>query len=198
MVRYLAIIGLFFVSSVSAQEEASKHLVKYQEPVYFSPGLLECSATLSPGIMLNRSDNNFYVSGFLEYHFDRKLSVRSDNFLFVSSNTEMPFVQQAFRSYIGMFYHWEKNNWDKHIGFQPGVTFMQSAERDKQGDLAPMKLVPSFAITAGTSLYVWKYFNFFANLQYTRSKLSGTFLGPQQVDELFISVGLGFQIATRN
>ena len=70
MVKYLLILGIFSTFSVNAQKEGGNYKPAHLEPVYYTPGLLEGSATLSPGIMLNRADNNYYVSGFLEYHFD--------------------------------------------------------------------------------------------------------------------------------
>ncbi|MFT5779725.1 MAG: hypothetical protein ACI837_002684, partial [Crocinitomicaceae bacterium] len=45
--------------------------------------------------------------------------------------------------------------------------------------------------------YVWKYFHFFANATYVRSKVSGVSFGPHQTDEFMFSAGLGFQIPTK-
>ena len=58
-------------------------------------------------------------------------------------------------------------------------------------------LVPSFSVSVGTSFYVWKYFNFYANLAYVNSNLKAVSGGPFKTDELIFSAGLGFQIQTR-
>lgn len=175
------------------------------DPSYIQPGLLEASATFSPGTMLNRNSTNYYLSGYAEYHLDRRLSLRSDNFFLLTSPDEDPLIDEAFRSYFGVFYHFrgdEYSNWDKYIGFQPGITYMEKNPYHGgifyiQEPEPQRSLTPSFAFTVGTSFYVWKYFNFFANLTYVNSKLSGVPDGPFKTDELIISAGLGFQIQTR-
>lgn len=192
-------------SSVSAQYEG-KMMVYEPAKSYIQPGMIEASATLSPGIMLNRSETNYYLSGFAAITVDRRLSFRSDNYFFINSAEEDPFIDQAFRSYFGAFYHFRPNsetNWDKYIGFQPGITYMK--RNPYYGGIqtfAPVEekgqLMPSFALTVGTSFYVWKYFNFFANLSYVNSKLSGVTDCPFKTDELIFSAGLGFQIQTIN
>ena len=56
---------------------------------------------------------------------------------------------------------------------------------------------PSFALTAGTSFYVWKYFHFFANLSYVNSTAHGINGGSMRADELIFSAGLGFNLNTK-
>lgn len=206
MVRLLLIgILISIVGSMYAQQEGK--LMAYERPKsYIQPGMIEASATLSPGIMLNRAATNYYLSGFAAVTIDRRLSFRSDNFFFINAAEESSFINQAFRSYFGAFYHFRPNNetnWDKYIGFQPGITYMK---RNPYYDgIQPFvaieengQVMPSFAVTLGTSFYVWKYFNFFANLSYVNSKLSGVSNGPFKADELIFSAGLGFQIQTIN
>ena len=205
MVRGLLIGISVFVSSVSLAQNVDAKMIMYEPEGYVKPGTLGASATFSPSWMLNRPSANYYLSGYAEYHLDHRLSFRSDNYFMISSADEDPFLDQAFRSYLGAFYHFRKHpwsNWDKYIGFQPGIAYM--ARNPYQGGIQPLvaieseySLSPSFAITAGTSFYVWKYFNFFANLTYVNSKLIGVSGAPAKTDELILSAGLGFQIQTR-
>lgn len=205
MVRALLLgILLLATTSVFAQQQEGKMMVR-QPLSYIQPGMINASATFSPSWMLNRPSANYYLSGFAEYHLDRRISFRSDNFFMMNSADEDPFLDQAFRSYVGAFYHFRKSqwsNWDKYIGFQPGIAYM--AKNPYNGGIQSLVLLkpefslsPSFAITAGTSFYVWKYFNFFANLTYVNSKLGGVSGAPYKTDELILSAGLGFQIQTK-
>jgi len=166
---------------------------------YILPGLLKASATISPSSMLGRSVENVYISGFLEYHCDKKLSLRGESFFFVDGNskngTNNEFIHQGMRTYFGAFYHWNKNNWDKYLGVQPGITMMRPLVSIEPN--APLQASPSFAIHAGSSYFVWKYFHFFVDLAYVHSSYRGLVNGSVNTDEMILSAGLGFQINTK-
>lgn len=180
--RVLLVMMISIGSCASAQEE------------YIKPGLLAASMTYSPSMMLNYDQSNFYVTGFAEFMLDKNLSLRSDTYLFLNSQSDIStaVIKDGVRSYFGLAYHVNKGNWDASVGFQPGVTIM---------NLSLVKtspsLFPSAALRIGTTYYLWKYFHFFANLTYTRSKLLTPQRGPTQTDELIFSAGLGFQIQTK-
>jgi len=169
-------------------------------------GTLEGSATFSPSWMLNRKFSNYYLSAFGEYHLDLQISLRSDNYFYLNSGDEYPFVEDAFRSYVGVMYHLNPSpftNWDVTVGFQPGITLM-STTNNTDGlqtlvAIEPSRVVvsPSFAVSLGAKFYVWKYFNFFANVNYLNSKMGGIPGGPFKTDEIVLSAGLGFQIQTK-
>lgn len=159
---------------------------------YIQPGLLAASITYSPSVMLNHAESNFYVTGFAEYFLDEHFSFRSDTYLFLNSQNENSLIKDGARSYFGIAYHLNKGNWDGSIGFQPGITYMNSKLSTIQGQVKP-----SAALRIGTTYYVWKYFHFFANMTYTRSKLTVFERGSLVTDELIFSAGLGFQIATK-
>lgn len=207
MVRGL-LFGIVFLSGsfLYAQSFEGKKLMRVVIPdSYIQPGMIEASATFSPSMMLNRKSTNFYLSAFAAYTLERNISFRSDSYFYISSAEEDPFMSEAFRSYIGVFYHFRPDkysNWDKYIGFQPGITYMK--RNPYYGGIQSLiaiepkgQLTPSFALTIGTSFYVWKHFNFFANLSYVNSKLRVEYDAPLLSDELIISAGLGFQIQTR-
>lgn len=178
--RFLCFVLISVGSYSSAQE------------IYIQPGLLAASSTYSPSTLLNHSESNFYVTGFAEYFLDKKFSFRSDTYLFLNSQNEDALIKDGVRSYFGIAYHLNKGNWDGHFGFQPGITYMNSS-------ISTMKasIVPSAALRIGTTYYVWKYFHFFANLTYTKSKLAVFQRGTLKTDELIFSAGLGFQIQTK-
>jgi len=188
MVRRIAVIVLMSAFGVSAQEE-----------IYKGANTLEASATIAPSWMLNRNESNYYINGYLEYHLSEHFSFRGDTYFFVDSDQDDPFLGNASRTYFGVFAHSQKKNWDRYVGFQPGIALL--TKNPYWGGIktfAPVEthlsVMPSFALTAGTSFYVWKYFNFFANLTYVNSKLSGVSGGPYRTDELILTAGLGFQV----
>ena len=178
--RIIFVLALSLANVTSAQES------------YINPGLLAASITYSPSTMLNHTESNFYVTGFAEYYVDNHFSFRSDTYLFLNSQNENPLIQDGARSYFGMAYHLTKGNWEGSVGFQPGLTIMNTKITTSQA-----KIEPSAALRIGTTYYVWKYFHFFANLTYTKSKLHVYNRGNLKTDELMFSAGLGFQIQTK-
>ena len=163
-----------------------------QEEVYIRPGLLAASITYSPSKMLNHNQSNFYANGFAEYFLDKNFSFRGDTYVFLNSQNDEALINDGLRSYFGIAYHLNKGNWDGSIGFQTGATLMNTKLSTTRAVIQP-----SAALRIGTSYYVWKYFHFFANLTYTKSKLLVYQRGPLKTDELIFSAGLGFQIQTR-
>lgn len=178
--RILCVLLIFVSSRAIAQEE------------YIQPGLLAASLTYSPSTMLNHAESNFYITGFAEYLLDDHFSFRSDTYLFLNSENEDALIKDGGRSYFGIAYHLNRGNWDGSIGFQPGLTFM-----NRTISTTKPKLEASAALRVGTSYYVWKYFHFFANLTYTKSKLLVYQRGSLKTDEFIFSAGLGFQIQTK-
>ena len=61
----------------------------------------------------------------------------------------------------------------------------------------PFHFEPSFAIKAGVTYYVWKFFNFFAEATYYNTTIIGLDRIDGRSDELMISAGLGFNINTK-
>ena len=147
MVRFgMIVLSIVLCINISAQDN------------YLLPGVLSASSTIAPSVMLNRNESNFYINGFAEYFIDRRLSLRSDNYFLVDGRNETPLIDQAFRSYFGMAYHFGDGNWDNHIGFQPGITLMRLTPSDEIS-YNPIDFSGSMAVSIGTTYYVWKYFN---------------------------------------
>lgn len=205
MVKRLLVIAFVCLASTGNSQETGLVIERYLAPGYRQKGLLEASVTFSPSTMLSRKSNNFYLTGFAEYHFDVNVSLRSDTYFHLLGVEENPFINKSIRSYFGVFYHLNRNqfsNWDVTLGIQPGITIMSKNNYDILDPLVadePSRNVvsPSFALSVGAKLYVWKYFNFFANASYLNSNMGGLPDGPFNTDEIIFSAGLGFQIQTR-
>ena len=176
MVKSILVIACTFITSFGfSQETGSAEFLVIQERRrmvgYRNKGLLEASVTLAPSTMLSRKSNNFYLNAFAEYHFDLNVSLRSDNYLHLNALEDSPFINNAIRSYFGVFYHLNHNqftNLDVTLGVQPGIVIMSKSNYDGLEPLVAIEpsrniVSPSFALSVGGKFYVWKYFNFFSN-----------------------------------
>jgi hypothetical protein len=183
MVRLISFLSLLIVGlQVAGQEQ------------YIRQGTLKASATIAPSFMLNRNVENIYLNGFIAYQLDDHFSFRGETFYYIkgAANASTDIVYNgAMNTYFGVFYHRGINNWDNYIGFQPGVSVVQTIFKPGTS------VSPSFAFKIGTAYYVWKYFHFFADLTYTNTTVRGLSIGSLKSDELIISAGLGFQINTK-
>jgi hypothetical protein len=196
--RFIVAFFVFPIITFSQEMPGQDSNKKNDEPNYFRPGLLKASATISPGRMIKNEANSIYISGFLEYVLDSKYSLRGDVFQFVDARySDASLLEPNFmnRLYFGAFRHFGKKNLKFYTGCQAGMTFMQYYHSFSQG--RKFSVEPSFALKAGTTFYVWKYFHFFADLTYVNSTTRGLMFGSQKMDELIFSAGLGFHINTR-
>lgn len=188
MVRVIVIFVLLGVTNLAVSQTD-----------YIRPGLIKASGTISPANMLNRSVQNIYLSGFLEVHPQKNISLRGDINWFVDGHsrngTSNEFFQEGMRLYFGSFYHFNKNNWDSYIGLEPGLALFKPL--DSIDPTAKLQASPSFAVHVGSTYFVWKIFNFYVDLAYVNSSFRGLDYGSERTDELILSAGLGFHVNTK-
>ena len=194
MVRVL-FLTLLMSANVQAQD------------VYLQDGLLKASATITPSDMLASEQNNFYISGFLEYHMTKKTSFRGETFTFVDGKVPegLRAVNGGMRTFFSAQYHWNRNNFDYSLGVGPGLSVLRVLNGDPMAEylVAPYesKAIPSFTLQTGVSYYVWKYFHFFANVSYVATPATHLYMGDKNrinnLDEVMVSAGLGFQLPTK-
>jgi|GEM_PF-2137973 len=161
-----------------------------QQKSYINPGLLTASATLSPAVMLNRSDVNYYLNGFLEGRLDKHISLRGE-LHYMLGNASEKFLNRNIRTTFGLQYGFPFGNFEIHTGFAPGFSIMESNR-----NLSVFEFVPTVQLNAGVRYYVWKYFNFFSNFSYVHSKMNNLNQTSGMADEFVFAVGLGlnFQV----
>ncbi|MCO5260127.1 MAG: hypothetical protein M9916_08290 [Crocinitomicaceae bacterium] len=157
-----------------------------QKELYINPGLLSASGTLSPAIMLNRKEVNYYISGFFEGKITKHFSIRGDGY-YMLGNAPTKFLKNKFSTYIGIQYGYSFGNFELHTGIAPGFGLMQSNVNTSINEF-----FPSVQLNAGARYYVWKYFHFAANFLYTHAQMHNLNQVNGMVDEFVISVGLGF------
>ena len=190
---------LFLTLLISASAQAQE--------LYLKDGLLKASATITPSDMLASEQNNFYISGFLEYHMTKKTSFRGETFMFVDGKVPkgLRAVNGGMRTFFSAQYHWNKNNFNYSIGVGPGLSVLRVLNNNPYADhlVSPYesKAIPSFIAQTGVSYYVWKYFHFFANVSYVMTPATHLNTEPwiriNNLDEFMISAGLGFQLPTK-
>lgn len=157
-----------------------------QKQSYINPGLLSASTTLSPSIMLNRSEINYYVTGFLEGRVHKSISLRGEMH-YMLGNADTKFLKNNLRTTFGIQYGIPFGNFELHTGFAPGFSVMQS-----YFDTSNTEFVPSVQLNIGARFYVWKVFHFFSNFSYIHSRMNNLDRVNGMADEFMISVGLGF------
>ena len=170
-----------------------------QKDDYIRPGLLKSSLTITPSWMLNKSDLNYNLTGFLEGYLDKHLSLRMESHYFMDGRNDDPFYKFNSQNYFGVLTHINKNNFDAHLGFMPGFSVNQVSGDLKTNGKHQIHFTPTFAINIGCTYYIWKVFNVFANATYVHSSISelnraGGIDG--RADEFMISAGLGFNVNT--
>lgn len=167
-----------------------------QQDIYIRPGLLGAGTTISPSFMLNKSEMNYYITGFLEGFVDKHVSIRGETHYFVDGKEDLPFLKNSIRTHFGISYHRNHKNLDGFINFMPGAAIMQINGAYKPNGDIQTHVVPSFKVGVGVTYYVWKIFNFFAEVSYYNSTARNLNNVDGRTDELMISAGLAFNVNT--
>jgi len=196
MVRILFLLIIILPGIAQAQNlKQSGYVYVKRPPVYRMPGLLAASATFAPGVSLNRSQTNYYLNGFAEYHITKVVSVKSDSYWFLNSPDLENDNVNLLRSHFGMYYHLFRvlpSNSDFKVGFLPGIMLGKGI-----GEEDAYSVSPSMQLAIGYDLYFWKYFHFFSQISYVHSNFRSAPIGLKEQDELLFSAGLGFQFPTK-
>ena len=182
-IHFIALFAVLVTFTCAAQESTET-----SKKSYVQPGLLSASATLSPTFMLNRTQVNYYLMGFLEGRVDKHLSLRGDiNYLL--PNDTAKFYKNNVRVCFGMQYGLPFGNFELHGGFMPGVAVSES-----NFNRGKWEVNPTLQLNIGVRYYVWKYFHFFANFSYFRQSLNNLKGINGMADEFMVSAGLGFNL----
>lgn len=160
-------------------------------------GLLHGSGAISLGLMRD-GVQNVYVSGYLEYFPEERVSLRGDGYYFVDGISEFKPLDMNHQVYAGALFHLPSEKIDPYIGFQPGIAISRRTDSivDISGDLIPstQSFNPLTSAVVGFNYWGGKHFSLFAEVRFTRGiHLANSW--PKYLDELKFSFGLAFQIA---
>jgi hypothetical protein len=172
-------------------------LVIRSQEVNFQAPLVRASATIAPGWMWANKAQTIYIPGFLEFMLTEKYALRGDTYQFIDATYEGSRFQPTFmnRLFFGGSRYFGKNNWRHYLGIQTGLTVAQFEHSEAEG--LRWLFSPSYALRAGTSFYVWKYFHFFGDVSYLGGRFRGLNGESLSGNEVVISFGLGFQLGWR-
>jgi hypothetical protein len=197
MVRCFLIVLLILSSFFTKAQEENSVIRK---------GLLRAQLGFAHGTLLNyNSLNTANVGADLEYYLDRRFSIRSDVFLFVdffnagNNRVDFPFVFNH-SLYTGAAYHFlNSKSFDPYIGLQPGFVYGKSNQDVillASSGFKNESLNPAISGVIGFNYYAPKVFHLLFNIRYVKASIA-TQYNITPVDELRITLGLGFNLNTR-
>lgn len=169
-----------------------------QQEVYIKRGLATAYGTISLSNMLNRNESNYWLSGGLALRVDDNYSIVGTSHVLVDGSSDIPFINSAYRYGFGLQRHWSKNNFDVHADFIPGLSLMRPNDQSGNERLYEYQVLPTMSVAVGARYYIWKYFNFFANVTYFKSSFRGLVDTNGKADELMFTGGLGLNLQVFN
>lgn len=189
MVKRIIILCFFLsVFSVSAQIENNSGRI----------GLIKADLSFMQSFMLQHKSDNIYLGGNLEYFADNYFSVRGDCFWYIDSRQNDKIFKQNYIIAFGALVHLPLGKSDFYAGIQPALSLTQPAVNPEITDKQyPFRLLPSFTVSAGYTLYFSRCCNFFIGVNYLVSCYRGTKSASISLDEIMVTGGLGFQVGMR-
>lgn len=151
-------------------------------------GLLQATGTLYPGWMLNHPVRNNYAGGHFAYYVDDHYSFRGEFLGYVDAQTDEKYIKKHLQIQAGFGRHFPMKRWDPFIYAQMGL-----AGIELQGSTNAY-LRPNVGLVAGTHYNVSRFFYFYAECEFIHMK------DPERMnnlDQLLVTAGLGFQISTK-
>ncbi|MDD3876396.1 MAG: hypothetical protein PHT69_07225 [Bacteroidales bacterium] len=161
---------------------------------YIQKGLLKSNFGFNQGFMLRHKSNNVYVNGNLEYFSEKNISFRGDCSWYLDTRQKEAILKKNILVLFGAFLHIPNGKSDFSAGVQPGFTFTQPVLNNLSQQNYPIRMMPAFSVSFEYNLYFSKYFNFFLSTNYLVSRYRGSETGSINLDEFFISGGLGIHI----
>lgn len=177
-------IALLFagVFSSHAQELVSrKHLVG-------------ASATIAPGFQKNNSDMNLYIHGFMHFYPEPKVSLNGEAYWYVGAQEQETLMAENSTILFGPNYHFAKDGaFDPFIGIMPAISLVSAIDRTGIYPIAgKLSVVPLLSLNAGIRYHFMNWFNIFGSVRYMMGNLTENYPSSLSLNELRISVGLGF------
>lgn len=170
----------------------SQFLFSQSDSSFVEQKMIKAALTISPSLMLNHPSSNIYLSGDLEYFFDKHLSLRGDGVWYIDAQNKTSLLASNVILYFGALYHISNKLHDFNFGFQPGLSLTTLNNQLYKNEM--QQAIPNVSLLVGYNFYCFEYMNFFVNCRYVRTKFYGSSFGSVALDELIFSAGLGWQI----
>jgi hypothetical protein len=191
VVLWLLLIPLFAIGQEVKEEK------KYPRRV-IDNGMLSGGLTFAAGFA-NSKTQNIYVQGYMEYMFQKNISVRGDIFVFINSLGENSRLNMNHQLLVFSAYHIPNNSpIDPYFGLGPGIAMTRlegGGGLDSTSGNLVNKISANTFITfnCGFRYYAPKWFHMYIEAGYVlgRHVSSATVF---DISELRVSFGLGFNI----
>jgi len=151
-------------------------------------GLIQATASLYPSWMLNRKVQNNYVAGHVAYYFHDNYSFRGEIMAYIDAQKDVRYLSKHSQLQVGFGRHFPVKRWDPFVYYTMGLSSIRLQAQSKN------VLQPSVGLIAGTHYNVSRFFYFFAECSYQHMQDPAH---AANLDQLFVSGGLGFQLPTK-
>lgn len=165
-----------------------------QQNKFIEGRLIKANLSYAQSFMLQHSNQNVYLNGYVEYFSSPIISLRGDAFWYIDSRQNNPIIKQNYLIQFGAILHKQLSINDFYIGFQPGFSYTMPNSIEHEQYYTPLRLLPTLNILGGYTLYFSKYCHFNIGINYVISRYRGVKNGSMKLDELMISGGLGFHL----
>jgi|GEM_PF-2064461 len=157
------------------------------EVTYPTP-IIQVTASIYPSWMLNHNVQNNYVAGHFTLYFHKRYSFRGEIQGYVDAQGEQKYISKHVQVQTGFGRHFQVKRWDPYVYATMGLSSIRLQSHSRN------VMQPSVGLIAGTSFHVSRYFYFFAECLYQHMQNPSR---DANLDQLFISGGLGFQLSKR-
>ena len=158
-------------------------------------GCLRFQGNLAPGYLFWQKDVTAYVNGDVDYFIDDRTAVFGSLWASFNMGNDPKGLFANHALFSGVNYHFLKpQRIDPYVGFTPGLGLVRAGYLDTTGRYQKTNFTPIPLISAsiGFNYYLGFIFNFFVKAQFTAGQIFSTLPVEKRVDELKITIGLGY------
>lgn len=168
---------------------------------FVQPGLMKAFGCFAFDYRPHQNTWDYRLHGFLEYYLEKKISVMGEVYHYLDSNKDFPVIHKNFSVGTGLGYHWSRKRVNPYVFMMAIGNFYESQIQTDSGEvirdqMTPNSGNPGLALGGGISLYVWKYFHFFAQIRYHHTFIYSA-IQIKNMDAFSVSYGLGFNFHTK-
>lgn len=152
------------------------------------------SATIAPGFQQNNPDMNIYLHGFAYFYPEEKVSINGELYWYMGAQQQETLMAENSTLLFGPNYHFLKDGpFDPHIGIMPAISLVSAIDRSGlRPSVGKLSVVPLLSLNVGAKYHFMKWFNIFGNVRYFMGTLTEQYSSALPLNELRVSVGLGF------
>jgi hypothetical protein len=158
-------------------------------------GNIRAQGNLAGGYLFKQKQASAYVTGDVDVFVHNNISVTGEAWYNFKLSEKPTGLLNNHSIFWGFNYHFlPKGRLDPYIGFSPGVAIARAGYINSEGMYAESiyGVAPLISAVAGINYYVGSIFNFFVKARWNSGVFHSHVTSPQQLDEMKISAGLGW------